>query len=155
LYSNQDHTKHPGESFNTMDNALPSYVQATTQDHWSIISPYVRSQDLCSATLVSKQWNSIFTPHLWGNPASHFGTENDAVYIALVRFKRSLSWARLSTRSLTHTLRMPPAQAELYDGPRAEWLGDILSRLPRLQSLIVYVFVSLPSGFGLSRLKVI
>jgi hypothetical protein len=75
---------------------------------------------------------------LWGNPASHFGTQNDAVYVALVRFKRILSWARLSTRELTHTLILPPAHAEIYDGPRADWLEKILARLPRLQSLIVY-----------------
>ena len=75
---------------------------------------------------------------LWGNLASHFGTQNDAVYVALVRFKRILSWARLSTRELTHTLILPPAHAEIYDGPRADWLEKILARLPRLQSLIVY-----------------
>jgi hypothetical protein len=76
-------------------------------------------------------------PHLWGNPASHFGKEFDAVYIALVRFKRTLLRARLTTRELTHTLHLPPAQAELYDGPHSEWLQNILERLPRLQSLIV------------------
>src|SRR6195952_5574967 len=120
-----------------MDDILPSYGQATTRDYWQIISSFVRSQDLCSAALVSKEWNQIFIPHLWGNPASHFGSESEAVYVALVRFKRTLAWARLSTRELTHTLHLPPAQAELYDGPRADWLREILSRLPRLQSLIV------------------
>jgi len=120
-----------------MDSIPPSYLQATTRDHWEIISSFVASPDLCSAALVSQKWNRIFAPHLWGNPASHFGTENDAVYVALVRFKRTLSFARRSTRELTHTLRLPPAHAELYDGPRAEWLRDILLRLPRLQSLIV------------------
>ncbi|KAF2667114.1 hypothetical protein BT63DRAFT_329902 [Microthyrium microscopicum] len=120
-----------------METIPPSYLQATNRDHWSIISSFVPSKDLCSAALVSKQWNRIFTPHLWGNPASHFGTENDVVYVALVRFKRTLVWARSSTRELTHTLRLPPAHAEMYDGPHAEWLRDILVRLPRLQSLIV------------------
>ena len=121
-----------------MESTPPSYLQATTRDHWSIISSFVRSQDLCSAALVCRAWNWTFTPQLWGNPASHFGTENDAVYVALVRFKRTLGWAREATRELTHTLRLPPARAELYDGPRAEWLRDLLGRLPRLQSLIVY-----------------
>jgi hypothetical protein len=124
-----------------MDEIPPSYLQATTRDHWSIISSFVRSQDLCSAALVCRQWNRIFIPHLWGNPASHFGTENDAVYVALVRFKRTLVHARLSTRELTHTLCFPPAHAQIYDGPRSEWLRDILMRLPRLQSLIVYAHV--------------
>jgi hypothetical protein len=120
-----------------MGDVLPSYGEATTRDHWSIISSFVRSQDLCSAALVSKEWNQLFMPHLWGNPASHFGKESDAVYVALVRFKRTLAWARSTTRELTHTLHLPPAQAELYDGPHAGWLQDILERLPRLQSLIV------------------
>ena len=57
--------------------------------------------------------------------------------MALTRFKRTLRWARLSVRQLTHTLHLPPAQAELYDGPHAEWLRDVLEALPNLQSLIV------------------
>jgi len=57
--------------------------------------------------------------------------------VALTRFKRTLKWARLSVRELTHTLHLPPAQAEIYDGPHAEWLGDVLEALPNLQSLIV------------------
>ena len=81
--------------------------------------------------------DAIFSPLLWGNPASHFGTQNDAVYVALVRFKRTLYWANAITRSLTHTMHFPPAQAEIYDGPRSEWLADILRRLPYLQSLVV------------------
>ena len=40
-------------------------------------------------------------------------------------------------RELTHTLHLPPAQSELYDGPHAEWLRDVLEQLPNLQSLIV------------------
>ncbi|KAF2437010.1 hypothetical protein EJ08DRAFT_667071 [Tothia fuscella] len=120
-----------------MDDVLPSYGEATTRDHWSIISSFVRSQDLCAAALVSQEWNQLFMPHLWGNPASHFGKEFDAVYIALVRFKRTLPRARLTTRELTHTLHLPPAQAELYDGPHADWLQDMLEQLPRLQSLVV------------------
>lgn len=34
-------------------------------------------------------------------------------------------------------MHLPPAQAELYDGPHAEWLRDVLDALPNLQSLIV------------------
>ncbi|KIW01490.1 uncharacterized protein PV09_06970 [Verruconis gallopava] len=120
-----------------MDDNLPSYGEATTRDHWSIIASFVRSADLCSAALVCREWNRIFSPLLWGNPASHFGRENDAVYVALVRFKRTLLWARPSTREQTHTLHFPPAQAEIYGGPHSEWLRDILDRLPKLQSLVV------------------
>ena len=57
--------------------------------------------------------------------------------MALTRFKRTLKRARLSVRQLTHTLHLPPAQAEIYDGPRAEWLRAVLEALPNLQSLIV------------------
>lgn len=44
---------------------------------------------------------------------------------------------RLSVRELTHTLQLPPAHAELYGGPHAEWLRDCLEYLPRLQCLLV------------------
>lgn len=40
-------------------------------------------------------------------------------------------------RELTHTLQFPPAHAEIYGGPHAEWLRDCLEFLPRLQSLLV------------------
>ena len=132
----------------------PSYEEATTKDHWAIIARYIQSSDLCAACLVCRRWDEIFAPCLWGNPASHFGTENDRVYgehlrilesndtylyalVALTTFKRTLPRARLSVRQLTHTLHLPPAQSELYDGPHTGWLRDVLEHLPNLQSLIV------------------
>ncbi|MCJ1249403.1 hypothetical protein MMC30_006627 [Trapelia coarctata] len=115
----------------------PSYEEATTRDYWAVIAHYIQSPDLCSASLVSKRWHTIFAPCLWGNPASHFGTENDRVYVALTRFKRALPRVRLSVRQLTHTLHLPPALSEIYDGPHPEWLRDVLEQLPNLQSLIV------------------
>jgi hypothetical protein len=57
--------------------------------------------------------------------------------VALTRFKRTLPYVRDSVRDLTHTLRFPPAHAEIYEGPHAEWLRDCLEYLPRLQCLIV------------------
>lgn len=57
--------------------------------------------------------------------------------MALTRFKRSLTWVRPTVTSLTHTLHLPPAQADLYDAPRREWLRNVLERLPNLQSLLV------------------
>ncbi|KAL8785717.1 MAG: hypothetical protein Q9213_003184 [Squamulea squamosa] len=48
-----------------------------------------------------------------------------------------VGWVRPSIRSLTHTLHLPPAQAEIYDGPHPDWLRDVLVKLPNLQSLIV------------------
>lgn len=69
--------------------------------------------------------------------AVYLRRETDSVQVALTRFKRTLRWARLSVRQLTHTLHLPPAQTELYDGPHPEWLRDVLEALPNLQSLIV------------------
>lgn len=121
-----------------MDDVPPSYESAIQRDYWSIIAKYVHSSaDLCAASRVCRRWHQIYTPLLWGNPASHFGTENDRVYVALTRFKRSLKRVRLAVRSLTHTLHLPPAQAEIYDGPHPEWLRDVLLKLPNLQSLVV------------------
>ncbi|EED23857.1 Leucine Rich Repeat domain protein [Talaromyces stipitatus ATCC 10500] len=120
-----------------MDAIPPSYEHAIMKDALAIIADYIPSADLCSASLVSRRWHAIFNPHLWGNPASHFGTENDAVYVALTRFRRTLPHARPEVRNLTHTIHLPPALSEIYGGPRASWLKDLLDYLPRLQSLIV------------------
>ncbi|GIZ48355.1 hypothetical protein CKM354_001141900 [Cercospora kikuchii] len=120
-----------------MEAAPPSYAHATLVDLWDIIARYIPSADLCAASLVCSRWHATFTPHIWGNPASHFGVENDAVYVALTRFRRTLQTARLLVRSLTHTLHLPPAHAELYNGPHSDWLRDLMERLPNLQSLIV------------------
>ncbi|EUC47099.1 hypothetical protein COCMIDRAFT_91067 [Bipolaris oryzae ATCC 44560] len=116
---------------------LPSYEAATCPNAWTLIAPYLPSQALCSAALVSREWNRIFTPCLWGSPASHFGEQNDVVFVALTRFKRILPNARTSVCELTHTLCLPPAHAEIYSGPHSEWLRDCLEYLPRLQCLIV------------------
>ncbi|KAJ5064211.1 leucine rich repeat protein, partial [Bipolaris maydis] len=116
---------------------LPSYEAATCPNAWTLIAPYLPSQALCSATLVSREWNKIFTPCLWGSPASHFGEQNDVVFVALTRFKRILPNARASVCELTHTLCLPPAHAEIYSGPHSEWLRDCLEYLPCLQCLIV------------------
>ncbi|OGM42879.1 Leucine Rich Repeat domain protein [Aspergillus bombycis] len=120
-----------------MDLVPPSYQSATTRDAWSFIATYIPSSDLCAATLVCRKWHALFMPFLWGDPASHFGTDNDAVYVALTRFRRTLVYARLEVRMLTHTLHLPPALSEIYGGPRPEWLREILEYLPCLQSLIV------------------
>jgi hypothetical protein len=63
-----------------MDDLLPSYESAIKQDPWALIARYLPSNDLCSSALVCQKWHAIFTPELWGNPASHFGVENDTVY---------------------------------------------------------------------------
>jgi hypothetical protein len=120
-----------------MEDVPPSYEFAVDREVWRIVAPWIPSSDLCSACLVSKKWHSIFIPFLWGDPASHFGAENDAVYVALTRFKRTLKKARASVRQLTHTLHLPPALSEIYGGPNLTWLRDVLEYLPHLQSLIV------------------
>ena len=63
-----------------MEDVPPSYESAVNRNAWNIIAPWIPSSDLCSASLVCRKWHTIFAPFLWGNPASHFGTENDAVY---------------------------------------------------------------------------
>ncbi|KAF1938648.1 hypothetical protein EJ02DRAFT_457704 [Clathrospora elynae] len=120
-----------------MDDLLPSYESVMRRDPWILVAPYLPSETLCSAVLVCQKWHATFTPNLWGNPASHFGVQNDTVYVALTRFKRTLPYVRPSVRELTHTLQFPPAHAEIYEGPHAEWLRDCLEYLPRLQCLIV------------------
>ncbi|KAJ5677681.1 uncharacterized protein N7477_003314 [Penicillium maclennaniae] len=120
-----------------MELVPPSYESATDRDAWVIIAHYIPSSDLCAASLVCHRWHDLFMPFLWGDPASHFGTENDAVYVALTRFRRTLKYARREVRAMTHTLHLPPALSEIYGGPRPGWLRDILEYLPCLQSLIV------------------
>lgn len=120
-----------------MDELLPSYESAIDQNPWVLIARYLSSESLCSAALVNRKWHTIMTPELWGKPASHFGVQNDTVYVALTRFKRTLPYARPFVRALTHTLEFPPAHAELYGGPHAEWLRNCLEYLPRLQCLRV------------------
>ncbi|KAL3472755.1 hypothetical protein BJX99DRAFT_208728 [Aspergillus californicus] len=120
-----------------METVPPSYESATTRDAWAIIARYIPSSNLCAVALVCRKWHAVFMPFLWGDPASHFGTENDEVYVALTRFRKTLRYTRLEVRMLTHTLHMPPALSEIYGGPRSEWLREILEFLPRLQSLVV------------------
>ncbi|KAJ5959825.1 uncharacterized protein N7479_006975 [Penicillium vulpinum] len=120
-----------------MDLIPPSYESATDRDAWTIIARYIPSSDLCAASLVCHRWHGLFMPFLWGDPASHFGTDNDAVYVALTRFRRTLKYARQEVRALTHTLHLPPALSEIYGGPRPGWLRDILECLPCLQCLMV------------------
>lgn len=120
-----------------MEDVPPSYQSAIDREAWTVIAPYIPSKDLCSACLVCKKWHNIFIPFLWGDPASHFGIENDEVYVALTRFKRTLRKSRPSVRQLTHTLHLPPAVSEIYGGPNPTWLREVLEYLPNLQSLIV------------------
>lgn len=86
-----------------MDAIPPPYEYAVMRDALAITAEYVPSVDLCAASLVSRRWHAIFNPQLWGNPASHFGTENDAVY-----GKKLLRLCRLpinNTIELTEKLR--------------------------------------------------
>ncbi|QQK41586.1 Putative Leucine rich repeat domain-containing protein [Penicillium digitatum] len=120
-----------------MDLIPPSYRSATDRDAWIIIARYIPSSDLYAASLVCHRWHGLFMPFLWGDPASHFGTNNDVVYVALTRFRRTLKYARQEARALTHTLHLPSALSELYGDPRSGWLRDILECLPSLRRLMV------------------
>lgn len=115
----------------------PSYAYSTSLSPLTLVAPYLESSALCACSLVSRHWHTLFIPHLWGDPASHFGIANDAVYVALTRFKKTLRKARLGVRELTHTLHLPPALSEIYGGPHPTWLRDVLIWLPNLQSLVV------------------
>lgn len=65
-----------------MEEFPPSYqsAQEALTEYWSLVSNYIPSSDLCSASQVSRRWHAIFAPILWGNPAGHWGIENDQVY---------------------------------------------------------------------------
>ncbi|KAL9131898.1 MAG: hypothetical protein Q9217_000258 [Psora testacea] len=128
-----------------MEHIPPSYEAAIARDPWQVVANYIPSSSLCALTRVNRNFHRRFSPLLWGNPAAHFTGDSDdlgsdlgdRIFDALTRFRRSLKRVRLCVRELTHTLRLPPAEAELYDGPRPEWFRDILEQLPNLQSLIV------------------
>lgn len=55
-----------------MEAAPPPYEKAVAPQKWELIAPYLSSRDLCSAARVCQQWHSSFTPHIWGDPSSHF-----------------------------------------------------------------------------------
>lgn len=118
-----------------MDDIPPSYSQAVSRDHWQVVSPFIDSKDLYSAALVCRQWNRIFTPLLWGNPAAHLPIET--VNDGLAVFAQIIVWARSSTRELTHTLCFESTHGEIRIELPRDWLREILARLPNLQSLIV------------------
>lgn len=63
-----------------MENIPPSYEVAVARNPWGLIAPYIPSADLCALNRVNNELHQVFAPCLWGNPASHFGTENDRVY---------------------------------------------------------------------------
>lgn len=63
-----------------MENIPPSYEVAVARNPWRLLAPYVRSPELCTLNRVSRELHQVFAPSLWGNPASHFGTEGDRVY---------------------------------------------------------------------------
>ena len=141
-----------------MEDIPPSY-ESINVNLLDLLPPYLSTATLVNLCLVSRSYYTTFIPHLWGSPASHFvevaaqssrttnginfanlqvsGSQNDMVYVALTRFKRILRRARLSTRSLCHTLHLPPALSEIYGGPNSTWLREVLDWLPNLQGLCV------------------
>lgn len=141
-----------------MEDIPPSYDNINPEV-LDLLPPYLNTPSLVNLCLVSRKYYVTFIPHLWGSPASHFvqladnihsaalktdpvnlqisGAQNDMVYVALTRFKRILRRARLSTRLLCHTFHLPPALSEIYGGPNATWLREVLDWLPALQSLSV------------------
>jgi hypothetical protein len=119
----------------TSDMPPPTYAAATSIDPWPLIAPYVEQRALTSCCLVSRHFQKIFLPELWGYPSRHFANDDDVV-IALVKFFRDLPRASLVARESTHTLLLPPAHAEAYESPGETWLANALTLLPNLQTLI-------------------
>ncbi|PNS21708.1 hypothetical protein CAC42_1562 [Sphaceloma murrayae] len=138
-----------------MESAPPSYETATTLiNPWQLVAPYLPIDTLRSAALVSRTWHAIFTPYLWGNPASLLRAERDHLYsksaivviavqnptnhaASLAKFQTTLPRARSHVRAYTHTLRLYPAPADSYYSPHEAWLRDVLERLEHLQTLVV------------------
>lgn len=58
----------------------PPYEAAVYRQLWAVVAPFVQSQDLYSACLVSKLWHRVFSPILWANPAERFGRDSDTIY---------------------------------------------------------------------------
>jgi hypothetical protein len=79
--------------------------------------------------------SSLETQDLPINPNVTSSAISELTHVYIVAL--TLPWARRSVRSLTHTLHLPPAHAEIYNGPHADWLREVLEGLPNLQSLIV------------------
>ena len=63
-----------------MENIPPSYEIAVARNPWGLVASHIPSADLCALNRVNRELHHVFAPCLWGNPASHFGTENDRVY---------------------------------------------------------------------------
>ncbi|KAK6436567.1 hypothetical protein LTR95_007245 [Oleoguttula sp. CCFEE 5521] len=120
-----------------MEAAPPTYELATLRDPVGMAAPYIPSNCLSSAALVSRSWHEVFSAQLWGNPSSHFDVEDDRLYAALSTFVRNLRNVRIATRKRTHTLHLPHDDGDRYFLHGTEWLDDVLHLLPSLQSLVV------------------
>ncbi|MCJ1311411.1 hypothetical protein MMC25_005082 [Agyrium rufum] len=142
-----------------MDTIPPTYDEATTslQDPLPIFAPYISSRyellpTLLSACLVSKKWNAVFAPLLWGSPLSHHvpsyltlhtadqdAETKDQLLLALHRFCKILKRdvVREEVRRLVFMLRIPKGWGE-QDGSNApsldaSWIRMLLEQLPGLQ----------------------
>lgn len=64
------------------DHGICQYMTAPVayREVWVLVVPYVDDMDLYSACLVCRNWWQLFSTCLWGNPASHFGNDSDAIY---------------------------------------------------------------------------
>ena len=91
-----------------MENIPPSYESAIARNPWGIIAPYIPSADLCALNRVNRELHQVFAPCLWGNPASHFGTENDRVYGGRTCEQRRKGKIMLTSNSRAHTLQEDP-----------------------------------------------
>jgi hypothetical protein len=58
----------------------PPYETAVYRRLWAVVAPYIDPSDLYAVCLTCRQWHQVFSPYLWGSPATRFGTDNDSVY---------------------------------------------------------------------------
>lgn len=52
----------------TDEEVLPTYEAATSRDALGLVAPYVRRQDLFSASLVDRRWSAAFSRQIWHRP---------------------------------------------------------------------------------------
>ena len=136
------------------DNSTPppTYALAVSRDPWALIAPHVRSADLFSVTLVSRKFNEIFAPRLWGEPTSQCEADEEAVHGTctqvflrtqanqiselLCKLLQSLPRTREMVKTLTHTLRIPSTGYSTYGVNNTEYLQTFLEHLPGLKVLL-------------------
>lgn len=56
------------EPITAAHETLPTYEAATNRDPLALIAPYVRREDLFSASLVNRRWRAALAEEIWQCP---------------------------------------------------------------------------------------